>query len=53
MQIVENQNQGVDLTLAEQRVLDGVEHALPALRGVEGLPDEILDWHVQKVKKGW
>ena len=53
VQVLEDQEQGLDLTLPEEQALDGLQGALAALWWIEGLPRLILDGHVQERQEGW
>ena len=52
VQVLEDQQQGLHLALAQQQALEGVEGALAALRGIEGLPLGIVHRHVQERQEG-
>ena len=52
VQVLEDQEQRLHLALAQQQVLDGLEGALAALRGIEVLPLSVLHWHVQERQEG-
>jgi hypothetical protein len=43
VQVLEEDEQGLDLALPEQQPLDAVERALAALRRIETLPLEVVD----------
>ena len=53
VQILEDQTQRLDLAFTQQQVLDGLEGAPAALRGIEGLPLRIVDGHLQQRQQGW
>ena len=53
VQVLEDQEQGLNLTLPEEQALDGLQGALAALWRIEGLPRLILDRHVQERQEGW
>ena len=53
MQVLEDDEERLVLTLTEQQVLDRVEHALAALSGIERLPRSVLDLHVEQGQQGW
>ena len=48
MKILEDDEEGLDLALPEQKALDGVQGSVVALRGLERLPPWILHRHVQE-----
>ena len=52
VQVLEDQAQRLDLAFAQQQMLDGLEGAPAALRGIEGLPLRILDRHLQQCQQG-
>ena len=48
VEIFEDHEQGLQLALAEQETLDGVEGSLATLRRIERLPLRVLDGHVEE-----
>ena len=48
VEVFEDQQQRLDLTLAQQQALECVQGPLPALERVEGLPLGVFDWYVQE-----
>src|SRR6266498_1243506 len=52
VQVLEDQEQRLHLALAQQQPLDRIEGALPALRGIEGLPAGVVDGDVQQGEEG-
>ena len=52
VQVLEEDEQGLDLALPEQQPLDAVERALAALRRIEALPLEVVDGQVEQAQKG-
>ena len=48
MQVLEDQEQRLDLALAEDQVREGFERVLPALARVEPLPPLIVDRHTEE-----
>ena len=48
VEVLEDHEQRLDLALAQQQALDGVERPLAALGRVEGLPRGVLDGHVEQ-----
>jgi hypothetical protein len=52
VQVLEDHEDGLRLALAEQEVLDRVEGALAALRGIERLPVGLIDGHVEEGQQG-
>ena len=52
MEVLEDHEEGLQLALAEQEALDGVEGPPAALRRIEGLPLGVLDGHVQERQQG-
>ena len=52
VQILEHEEQGLPLRLAEQEPLDRLERPLPPLRWVERLPRAVIDRHVEQGEEG-
>ena len=52
VQILEDEQQGLGLTLTEEQALDGIERASPSLRRIERLPLRLVHRHVQEREDG-
>ena len=52
LEVLEDQEQGLALTLAQQERHDGVERALAALRGIKPLPARVFGGHVEQRQEG-
>src|SRR5713226_374635 len=52
VEVLEDHEQRLQLALAEQEALDGVEDPPAALRRIEGLPLSVLNGHVQERQQG-
>jgi hypothetical protein len=52
VQVLEDQQHRLHLTLAQQQMLDGFEDTPAALLGIERLPLGVLDRHLQQRQKG-
>src|SRR5262249_10924196 len=48
LKVLEDQAQGLDLALAQEQALDSLQGALAPLGGIEGLPFEIFNRHIQE-----
>src|SRR5215470_7707573 len=52
MEVFADQQHGLDLTLAQQEALEGVQGPLAALGWIEGLPRAVVHWHIQEREHG-
>ena len=52
VEILEDEEDGLVVTLPQEQALDGVERALPALGGIEPLPLGVLDGHLEEGQQG-
>jgi len=52
VQVLQDQEQRLDLALAEDQVPEGFERVLAALARLEPLPPHVLDGHAEKGLKG-
>jgi hypothetical protein len=53
VEVLEDEQEGLYLALSQQHMLKGLQGALTALRGIEGLPGCILHRHFQEGQEGW
>jgi len=47
MALLADEQQGLDLTLADQKAFDGLEYSLAPLVRIQGLPGRLLHRHLQ------
>src|SRR5262249_43941072 len=52
VEILEDEDQGLDTTFAQQQALARLERLLTALRGIEGLPLVVVHGNVEQSEKG-
>ena len=53
VEILDDEDQGLDLAFPQQQVLEGFAGTLAALRRIEVLPQPVLDRQVQQGEEGW
>jgi hypothetical protein len=51
VQVLEDDDQGLDLALAQEQALDRVEGLVAPLERIEGLPGRLFHWHVEECEE--